>query len=39
MIARGWKNAESLQKCYQQADADGIYRVVTEPAEIRERES
>jgi integrase len=34
--AGGWKNAETLRRCYQQADEASVLRVVTEPAELRE---
>ena len=34
--AGGWKNHAVLATLYQQADPETIYRVVSEPAELRE---
>jgi hypothetical protein len=34
--AGGWKDTATLQRIYQQPDAATLYRVVSEPAELRE---
>ena len=36
MAAGGWSNLASLKTAYQHADAATLYRVVSEPAELRE---
>src|SRR6266566_3741966 len=36
MAAGGWKDLSSLKTAYQHADAATLYRVVSEPAELRE---
>ena len=36
MAAGGWSDPTSLQTVYQQADDETLYRVVTEPHELRE---
>lgn len=32
----GWSDTATLLKCYQQADSETMYRVVSEPAKLRE---
>jgi integrase len=32
----GWSDPATLLKCYQQADSETMYRVVSEPAKLRE---
>ena len=34
--AGGWSDTTTLKHVYQQADQDGMYRVVSEPAAVRE---
>ncbi len=36
MAAGGWSEPTTLQTCYQQADRETMYRVVCEPANLRE---
>lgn len=36
MAAGGWSEPTTLQSCYQQADQETMYRVVSEPARLRE---
>ena len=35
-MAGGWSDLTSLKTAYQQADAETLYRVVSEPTELRE---
>ena len=37
--AGGWKNVSVVQDIYQQADVETMYRVVSEPVELREAQA